>query len=91
MAFDSWIARIALGLAAAALLYLWKINLAMSTTPPEALRISPDRWTPEQVKRTFERLEKEPIDWTPHLPPKLDRRYIVVGGSGTSFPSRPRT
>ncbi|KAF6830168.1 3-beta hydroxysteroid dehydrogenase/isomerase family [Colletotrichum musicola] len=82
MAFDSWIARIALGLAAATLLYLWKINRAMLTTPPEALRISPDRWTPEQVKRTFERVDQEPVDWTPHLPPKLDRRYIVVGGSG---------
>ncbi|OLN97006.1 Sterol-4-alpha-carboxylate 3-dehydrogenase, decarboxylating 2 [Colletotrichum chlorophyti] len=82
MVMESGTARVALGFIAALLLYLWKINRAMSTTPPEALRISPDRWTPEQIKRTLEHLERQPIDWTPHLPPKLDRRYVVVGGAG---------
>ncbi|KAL0936423.1 3-beta hydroxysteroid dehydrogenase/isomerase family [Colletotrichum truncatum] len=82
MVLESWTSRVILGVLAALVLYLWKINRSMSTTPPEALRVSPDRWTPEQVKQTFERLEKQPIDWTPHLPPKLDRRYIIVGGAG---------
>ncbi|KAK2022477.1 3-beta hydroxysteroid dehydrogenase/isomerase [Colletotrichum zoysiae] len=82
MVLESWTARIALGLVTTLLVYLWKINRAMSTIYPKAQRISPDRWTPEKVKRTFERIEKQPIDWTPYLPPKLDRRYIVVGGSG---------
>ncbi|WQF84860.1 Putative 3-beta hydroxysteroid dehydrogenase/isomerase, NAD(P)-binding domain superfamily [Colletotrichum destructivum] len=82
MVVGSWTTSIALGLVTVLLAYLWKINRAMATTHPEALQISPDRWTPEQVKRTFERVEKQPIDWTPYLPPKLDRRYIVVGGSG---------
>ncbi|KAJ3945778.1 uncharacterized protein N0V96_004119 [Colletotrichum fioriniae] len=82
MVLESWTTRVALGLLAALLAYLWKINRAMSTIYPEALRVSPDRWTPDKIKRTFERMEKQPIDWTPHLPPKLDRRYIIVGGSG---------
>ncbi|EXF79279.1 3-beta hydroxysteroid dehydrogenase/isomerase [Colletotrichum fioriniae PJ7] len=82
MVLESWTTRFALGLLAALLAYLWKINRAMSTIYPEALRVSPDRWTPDKIKRTFERMEKQPIDWTPHLPPKLDRRYIIVGGSG---------
>ena len=36
---------------------------------------------------TFERIEKKPIDFTPHLPPKLERRYIVVGASGKFLPT----
>ncbi|KAF9876559.1 3-beta hydroxysteroid dehydrogenase isomerase family [Colletotrichum karsti] len=82
MVLESWTARILLGLATAVVLYLWRINILMTSTPPEALRVSPKRWSPEEIKRTFERVEKQPVDWTPHLPPKLDRRYVVVGGSG---------
>ncbi|KAF0326330.1 3-beta hydroxysteroid dehydrogenase isomerase family [Colletotrichum asianum] len=82
MMLESWTAKLVFGLVAAAVLYLWRINWAMSNTPPEAQRVSPDRWTPDRVKRVFERMEKQPIDWTPHLPPKLDRRYVIVGGAG---------
>ncbi|OHE92314.1 3-beta hydroxysteroid dehydrogenase/isomerase [Colletotrichum orchidophilum] len=78
MVLETWTAKIAFGLLAALLAYLWKINRAMSTIHPEALRVSPDRWTPEKVRHTFERMEKQPIDWTPHLPPKLDRRYVIL-------------
>ncbi|TDZ34275.1 Sterol-4-alpha-carboxylate 3-dehydrogenase, decarboxylating [Colletotrichum spinosum] len=79
---ESWVVRAVLGLATALVAYLWKINKSMTTTPPEGLRLSPYRWMPEQTKYQYQRLEKNPIDWTPHLPPKLDRRYVVVGGSG---------
>ncbi|KAM0287804.1 hypothetical protein ACHAQH_000336 [Verticillium albo-atrum] len=55
----------------------------MSTTPPEALKHATDSpWAAETAKSTFERMEKSPCNWGPHLPPKLDRRYIIVGGSG---------
>jgi hypothetical protein len=73
------------GVAAAAVafvLWLVKINRIMRTTPAEALKISPNRWTKEEIVETYRRIEKSPLDWTPHLPPKVDRRYIVVGGSG---------
>lgn len=63
--------------------YLWLVNEAITTVPDEVLKISPHRWTEEEMKETCERVEKNPIDFAPHLPPKLDRRYVVVGGSGT--------
>ncbi|PKS10524.1 hypothetical protein jhhlp_002277 [Lomentospora prolificans] len=72
------------GAAAAVAFALWlaKINNVMRTTPADALKVSPHRWTKEEIIETYRRIEENPIDWTPHLPPKLDRRYIIVGGSG---------
>jgi hypothetical protein len=64
------------------LLYLWLVNLAITRMPSNVQKISPNRWTKKQIKETFERVQKNPIDYTPHLPPKLDRRYVVVGSSG---------
>lgn len=66
------------------LIYLWLVNRAILRVPKEIEKISPHRWTKKQMKETYERIEKNPIDFAPHLPPKLDRRYIVVGGSGMS-------
>jgi nucleoside-diphosphate-sugar epimerase len=64
------------------ILYLDHVNNGMHATPPEALKQSPYRWTESEIKATFERITKNPIDIRPHLPPKKDRRYAVVGGSG---------
>ena len=75
---------VSLLLALAPILYLWHVNQAMSGTPEEVKKITPNRWTEEEIRETYTRLEKEPIDFTPPLPPKLNRRYIVVGGSGKS-------
>ncbi|KIW07487.1 uncharacterized protein PV09_01453 [Verruconis gallopava] len=66
----------------AALLYLWLVNKAILRVPKEVREISPRRWTKKEIAETYERIERNPIDFTPHLPPKLDRRYIVVGSSG---------
>lgn len=63
-------------------LYLWKLNSALKKTPPEALAVSPDRWTDQEIRETYERVKSNPIAWAEHLPPKLNRRYIVTGGSG---------
>ena len=65
-------------------LWVYGVNRTMNTVPPEALKVSPNsnRWTKEQMRETYERVKKNPIDIKKHLPPRLDRRYIVVGGSG---------
>ncbi|RYO91088.1 hypothetical protein DL766_003348 [Monosporascus sp. MC13-8B] len=63
-------------------LYLYHINYAMSGTPEEALKVSPDRWTEKEMRKTYRRISDHPIDFTKHLPRKQERRYTVVGGSG---------
>lgn len=72
----------ALGGAALLFLYLYRVNRGLSTPPPEALALSPKRWTDEEIRETYERVCKEPVDYRTWLPPKLERRYIIVGGSG---------
>jgi hypothetical protein len=63
-------------------LYLIQLNTKMSGTPEEALKISPHRWTKDEIRETYKRIVQNPIDSKPHLPPKLGRRYIVTGSSG---------
>ena len=65
-------------------LYLYKLNKAMTSIPNEAHAWRPRPWTKEEIRETYERVCKEPIDFSKHLPPKLERRYIIVGGSGQS-------
>ncbi|KAK8050475.1 hypothetical protein PG994_012205 [Apiospora phragmitis] len=68
---------------ALAVLYFWKLNRALAATPPEVLALSPHRWTKQEIRDTYARLEQSPLRWAAHLPPaRPDRRYIVVGGSG---------
>jgi nucleoside-diphosphate-sugar epimerase len=64
-------------------LWFWRLEYALNSTPPEALALSPRRWTVPEILDTFSRISKKPVDVRPHLPPAQDRRrYIVVGGSG---------
>ncbi|KAI1642284.1 NAD(P)-binding protein [Daldinia loculata] len=35
----------------------------------------------DQLNETYRQLQERPIDYTSKLPPKLERRYIVAGGS----------
>ena len=63
-------------------LYLRHVNNGMKQVPHEALKLSPKRWTDEEIRRTYKQISEKPLDWTPHLPPHLERRYVVVGGSG---------
>jgi len=65
-----------------ALAWLYRINSAMRAVPDEATRMAPRRWTREEIRETYERMKKTPTDFAEHLPPCLDRRYLVVGGCG---------
>ncbi|KAI1659678.1 NAD(P)-binding protein [Daldinia decipiens] len=62
--------------------WIWKLNSALKQTPPEVLAVSPHRWTEQEIKDTYRRIEANPIDWVKQLPPRLNRRYIVTGGCG---------
>jgi nucleoside-diphosphate-sugar epimerase len=63
-------------------LWLWLIDRAYKRGTSKAIDLSPHRWTDDEINKTVEKLESQRLDWTPHLPPKQGRRYIVVGGSG---------
>ncbi|KAH6648573.1 hypothetical protein BKA67DRAFT_594100 [Truncatella angustata] len=63
-------------------IYLWKLNQALRLTPPDVLALSPNRWTDQKIKETYQKIKNNPISWAEKLPPKLNRRYIVTGGSG---------
>ncbi|KAG8161318.1 hypothetical protein KVR01_009582 [Diaporthe batatas] len=68
-----------------ALAYLINLNRLLSTTPGEVKNLAGDRWTDEQIKKTYERLRQDPIttaSYAAQLPPRLSRRYLVTGGSG---------
>ena len=65
-------------------LYLWRINESWKHVPSEH---RPTPWTTEQMLEGHERIKRNRIDFSPHLPPRLDRRYVVVGGAGSSTPS----
>ncbi|KAI1775669.1 NAD(P)-binding protein [Hypoxylon cercidicola] len=76
------LSTVIVGLVVIGVAWIWKLNSAMKETPPEVLAASPHRWTEKEMRETYQRIKANPIDWTSHLPPKLDRRYIVTGGSG---------
>ncbi|OTA90886.1 hypothetical protein M434DRAFT_397658 [Hypoxylon sp. CO27-5] len=69
-------------LLAGLLLYLFRVNQLLSGTPDDVRKLSGSRWTRNQLKETYRRLQEKPIDYTDKLPPKLERRYVVTGGSG---------
>ncbi|TRX96053.1 hypothetical protein FHL15_003195 [Xylaria flabelliformis] len=78
----SWLQWALAAATLATLAYLVRVNRLLSGTPEEVTRLAGPRWTPDLLKKTYERLEKHPIDYTNKLPPKLDRRYVITGGSG---------
>ncbi|CAN8099537.1 unnamed protein product [Discula destructiva] len=63
-------------------LYAWRLNRIMYAVPEDALKCSPRRWTDSELRETYERVCREPVDYGKVTPPKLERRYIIVGGSG---------
>ncbi|KAI2472368.1 NAD(P)-binding protein [Annulohypoxylon bovei var. microspora] len=75
--FSTLATVLALGVA-----WIWKLNTALKQTPPEVLAVSPNRWSEKQIKETYQRIQANPIDWAKHLPPALNRRYIITGGCG---------
>lgn len=64
--------------------YLVRIDRLLRRTPDEVKKLSGTRWTPEQLKKTYETLKERPVSYKDTIPPKLDRRYVVTGGSGES-------
>ncbi|KAL4933643.1 putative 3-beta hydroxysteroid dehydrogenase/isomerase family protein [Aspergillus undulatus] len=75
-------AVILLCLVAIGIAYLHHVNSAMCRVPDEARKLSPHRWTVDEIKTAYKKAVHDPVDVTKSLPPKQDRRYIVVGGSG---------
>ena len=63
-------------------LYLLRIDQLLRRTPDEVKQLSGPRWTRAQLQKTYERLKETPISYNDKLPPKLDRRYVITGGSG---------
>ena len=69
----------AVGLAA---FYLWHVNSVMKRVPDEAHKLSPRRWTTDEIKSAYQKTLENPVDVTKSIPPKQSRRYVVVGGAG---------
>jgi nucleoside-diphosphate-sugar epimerase len=70
--------------------YLARLNHLLLATPDEIEPLSPTRWPEDLLQQTYQRLKASPIttsSYAHRIPPKLDRRYVVTGGSG-EFPAR---
>ncbi|KAL1868707.1 hypothetical protein Daus18300_005841 [Diaporthe australafricana] len=64
-------------------LYLYRLNQTMRNVPEEAQAWRGRPWTEKEIQETYERMStSQPIDFAKALPPKLERRYVVCGGSG---------
>ncbi|KLU90457.1 hypothetical protein MAPG_10311, partial [Magnaporthiopsis poae ATCC 64411] len=67
------------------LLYLVILNRAMCRTPVQMRKVAQRPWTKKQLNEQYDKLRRKPITITStagQLPPRLERRYVVVGGSG---------
>lgn len=83
MTTDTLIYTILAIAAAGLILYAIQINTLMATGPAEAERIAGAPLTVEQIEAVRDRLREQPINYERFLPSFKQRRYIVVGGSGT--------
>ena len=83
MGFSIWLSLVA-SLPLLIYLYVRANDAKISHLPPEAIALSPGRWTDEDVQR----VASSPALTSPSasllaledLPPKTGRRYIVIGG-----------
>lgn len=62
--------------------YLVFVNYSLLSTPPEPSQLCQSIWTEQQIRTRYRELETKPHDFTKNLPPKTNRRYLVIGGSG---------
>jgi hypothetical protein len=65
--------------------YLVRLNHLLLRTPDEIKQLAPTRWTKDVLTETYTRLGSRPMTTAScgkRIPPKLERRYIVTGGSG---------
>lgn len=81
MGFDMVMA-VASSLVALLSFYLYRLNRIMEKIPEEAWAWYSQPWTETEIQETYDRMSNQPIDFARALPPKLDRRYVVCGGSG---------
>ncbi|KAK8213847.1 putative 3-beta hydroxysteroid dehydrogenase/isomerase family protein [Phyllosticta capitalensis] len=63
-------------------LYLWHVNRGLGGSPQVVDCVAVKPWTEKELREAYDKLREHPIDVTPHLPPKQQRRYIVTGGTG---------
>ncbi|KAK5990542.1 hypothetical protein PT974_08811 [Cladobotryum mycophilum] len=64
-------------------LYGVRLNWVLTHTPKAAAEWAVEPIKAEHVRETYERIRREGRDlWEDKFPPRLERRYIVVGGSG---------
>ncbi|VUC20989.1 unnamed protein product [Clonostachys rosea] len=64
------------------LLFFIRINLMFKKTPAEFRILAGSRWDQKLLSQTYKELDENPINYASQLPPKLNRRYVVTGGSG---------
>lgn len=64
------------------LFYLYRLNQAMQNIPEQAWAWRGQPWTETEIQETYERISSQPIHFARALPPRMDRRYVVCGGSG---------
>ncbi|KAI9687422.1 MAG: hypothetical protein M1820_010446 [Bogoriella megaspora] len=62
--------------------YLIHVNNGFYQVPGEVRELAAPEWTEVEIRKTYQNVCENPIDFTPHLPPALKRRYVIVGGSG---------
>lgn len=72
--------------AAAALLFIVRLNRLMLRTPPEVLPYLKEPLTEEAAREAYTRVKEKGVDFRSRHPGVLERRYIIVGGSGMFFP-----
>lgn len=72
------------GLAVLIVLYLWRVESVLHSTPEEAAALMGEELTMSKVTEAYARIKKNRLDWNSKLPKAHDRRYVVVGGSGTT-------
>lgn len=67
--------------------YLVRLNQLLLRTPEEIKNLTSTRWEMGLLRDMYRRLERHPVEtrhYVTRIPPKLERRYIVTGGSGES-------
>jgi len=62
-----------------AIIYLWHVQRALNSVPTDAEPFLSPPWTTEMINEAY---DSPDVDYVSSLPPKLERRYVVVGGSG---------
>jgi hypothetical protein len=67
-----------------AAVFIVRLNRLMGETPAEAAAHCGAPIAPEKIRSVHQQTLDEPPNWRSKLPKKQDRRYIIVGGSGTT-------